>query len=138
MAKIKFEIITPEKVVFQDEVDSVTLPTTDGEITILPNHIPLISITKPGEIMMRKDGKPHHLAVMRGFVETSENRVRLLTDAAELAEEIDERRAEEARTRAQKLLTESKDKVQYVEASAALERALARLKVIRRRHSKTL
>lgn len=132
--KLKFEIITPEKVAFQDEVDSVTLPTADGEITILPQHIPLISITKPGEIMLRKDGRPQHMVVMRGFVETSENRVRLMTDAAELAEEIDERRAEEARQRAQKLLTESKDKIQYVEASAALERALARLKVVRRRH----
>lgn len=137
--KLKFEIITPEKVVFQDEVDSVTLPTANGEITILPQHIPLISITKPGEIMMRKDNKAHHLVVMRGFVETSENKVRLLTDAAELAEEIDERRAEEARIRAQKLLTESKDKVQYIEASAALERALVRLKFVRHHHrSRTL
>lgn len=133
--KLKFQIITPEKVVFKDEIDSITLPTVDGEITVLPNHIPLISVTKPGEIMIRKDGAVHHMVVMSGFMETSENRVRLMTDAAELAEEIDERRAEEARDRAQKILEEKTDDVQYADASAMLERSLARLKVARRKHT---
>lgn len=137
--KLHFEIITPERLVYKDEIDSITLPTGEGEITILPFHIPLISTVVPGEIMIKKDNKTHHMAVMKGFIETSENRVRLLTDAAELAEEIDERRAEEARERAKKAIEESKDKVQYVDSSAAMERALARLKVIRRRrHTKTL
>lgn len=134
--KIKFQIITPERVVFDDEIDSITLPTIDGEITVLPNHIPLISVTKPGEIMIKKDGQSHRMAVMRGFVETSENRVRLMTDAAELAEEIDERRAEEARDRAQKMLAEKIDDVKYAEAASALERSLARLKVVRRKHKR--
>lgn len=136
--KIKFQIITPEKVVFNEEIDSITLPTVDGEITVLPNHIPLISVTKPGEIMIRKDGEVHHMAVMRGFVETSENRVRLMTDAAELAEEIDERRAQEAKERAEKLVAESKDQVEYTDASAALARALARVKVARRKRAHRL
>lgn len=131
--KLKFQIITPEKIVFNEEIDSITLPTVDGEITVLPNHIPLISVTKPGEIMIKKDGQAHHMAVMRGFVETSDNRVRLMTDAAELADEIDERRAEEAKVRAEKLVAESKDQVEYTDASAALARALARIKVARRK-----
>ena len=92
MPKLHFEIITPNKVVFNDEIDSITLPTSEGEITILPGHIPLIAPTKPGEIMIKKNGALHHMAVMGGFVEISENKVRLMAEAAELAEEIDERR----------------------------------------------
>lgn len=133
--KLHFQIITPEKIVFNEEIDSITLPTVDGEITVLPNHIPLISVTKPGEIMIKKDGQTHHMAVMRGFVETSDNRVRLMTDAAELAEEIDERRAEEAKKRAEKMVAESKDQIEYTDASAALARALARIKVSRRKRT---
>ena len=138
--KLQFKIITPEKTVYSDEIDSITLPTEDGEITILPGHIPLVAPTKPGEIMIKKDDKVHHMVVMRGFVETSEDKVRLLADAAELAEEVDERRAEEAKKRAEQAKAESKDKIQFADASAALERALVRLKVARRhrRHPQTM
>lgn len=134
MNKLHFDIITPERVVYSDEIESITLPTVDGEITILPGHIPLVAPTKPGEITIKKNGQTRHMAVMRGFVETSENKVRLLADAAELAEEIDERRAEEARQRAEKTKSEAKDEVAFVDATAALERALTRIKIARRKH----
>ncbi len=132
--RLHFEIITPNQVVYKDDIDSLTLPTVDGEITILPGHISLIAPTKPGEITIRKDDKIKHLAVMRGFVETSENTVRLMADAAELAEEIDERRAEEARQRAEKAKEEAENEIDFAEAATALERALARVRVAGRKH----
>lgn len=133
MPKLHFEIITPEKTVFKEEIDSLTLPTDEGEITILPNHIPLVATTKPGEIVIKNEGKTHHMAVMRGLVETSENNIRLLADAAELAEEVDERRAEEAKKRAEQAREKAQTGVEFAEASAALERALTRIKIVRKR-----
>lgn len=132
--KLHFEIITPEKVVYSDEIDSVTVPTIDGEITILPGHIALVSPTKPGEIIIKKDNTTHHMAVMRGFVETSNDKVRLLAEAAELAEEIDTRRAEEARKRAEVAKAQAKDQVEFADATAALERAITRVKISERKH----
>ena len=134
MSKLHFEIITPEKIVYKDDIDSITLPTTEGEITILPNHIPLISATKPGEIMIKKDGKIRHMAVMKGFLETSENKIKLMAEAAELAEEIDERRAEEAKKRAELARSQAKDQLEFTNAAAAMERALTRIKIARRKH----
>ena len=132
--KLHFEIITPDKVVFKDEIDSITLPTTEGEITILPHHIPLVAATKPGEITIKKDGTSHHIAVMKGFIENSGNHVRLMAEAAETSEEIDERRAEEARKRAEQAIAESKDQVEFADATVALERALTRIKIAGRKH----
>lgn len=134
--KIKFEIITPEKIVFKDEIDSITLPTQEGEITILPGHIPLIAPTKPGEIIVRKDNTAHHMAVMNGFLETSDNNIRLLVESAELAENIDERRAEEAKKRAAEAREKATTDIEMAEATAALERALARIKVAERKKRK--
>lgn len=139
--KLHFEIVTPEKVAFRDEIDSITLPTSEGEITILPKHIPLVTIISPGEIVIKKEGKIHHMAVMRGFLEKSGETIKLITDAAELADEIDERRAEEAKQRAQKAKEAAKNEVEITEATVALERALTRIKVAQRkkhRHSSTM
>ena len=69
MKKIKFKIVTPERIVFEDEVDQVTLPVTDGEVTILPNHLSYIASLKAGEIMLKKDGKEINMAVSGGFIE---------------------------------------------------------------------
>lgn len=132
--KLQFEIITPDNVVYSDMIDQITLPTQDGEITVLPNHIPLVAATKPGEITIKKDEVTRHMAVMSGFVETSDNKVRLLADAAELADEIDERRAQEALKRAEEAKAEAKDDVAFTDATAALERALTRIKIAKRKH----
>lgn len=133
MSKLHFEIITPDKVVYSDEIDQITLPTTEGEITILPGHIPLVAPTAFGEIVIKKGSETHHVAVMGGFVETSDNKVRLLADAAELADEIDERRAQEALKRAEKAKSEAKDDVAFTDATAALERAITRIKIAGRK-----
>lgn len=136
MQKLHFEIITPENIVFKDDIDSITLPTQEGEITILPGHIPLIAPTKPGEITVKKDNSVHHMAVMNGFLETSDNNIRLMVESAELAENIDERRAEEAKKRAVEAKEKATTDIEMAEATAALERALARIKVAERKKRK--
>lgn len=133
--KIHFQIVTPEKITYKDDVDSITLPTQIGEITVLPNHAPLISSLKSGEAIIRKDGEEFSIAVSGGFLQIQpKNKVVVLADTAERAEEISEERAEEARKRAEEILKEKRlDKAELATAAAALEKSLIRLKVARRR-----
>lgn len=132
--KLKFEITTPEKIVYSAEVDEVVLPTPQGEIGILPNHIPLVSLLTPGEIRIKKDGEAVFMAVSGGFIEVRPDKVVALADTAEHAEEIDEQRAEEARKRAEQLSKEQRrDNVDYMALAAKMEKELTRLKVARRK-----
>ncbi|MDP1846084.1 MAG: F0F1 ATP synthase subunit epsilon [Candidatus Moranbacteria bacterium] len=132
--KIKFKIVTPEKTVYEDSIDQVTLPTQEGEITVLPNHIPLISVLAPGELVAKKDGEEIAMAVSGGMVEVRKNEITILADTAERAEEIDIKRAEEAKDRAEKLKEEriQTDEVQYATVAAIFEKNLARIKVARK------
>ena len=135
MTKIKFKIVTPEKTVFEDEIDQVTLPTAEGEITVLPNHIPLISVLVPGELdIITGAGKETVMAVSGGMIEVRKNEITVLADTAERAEEIDLARAEEARKRAEKLKEDKirMDETEYATAAAILEKNLARIKVARK------
>lgn len=138
MNKLYFQIITPEKIVYEDEITQVTIPTKQGQITVLSHHIPLISILEPGELIIKKDGQEAPLFVSGGFVEVRKgNKIVILADSAEYAHEIDEERAEQARARALALQKEKfTDDVKFMEASASLERALARLKVARKHRTK--
>ncbi len=132
--KIKFEITTPERVVFSDEVHEIILPTLNGEIGILPHHIPLVSVLVPGEIRIKKGSEIIYMAVSGGFIQVRPDKVVVLADTAEREEEIDERRAEEARQKAKKLLEDKRtDSVEFAAISAKIEKELARLKVARRR-----
>lgn len=129
---LKFQIITPERVVFSDEIDQVTMNTQDGEITVLPNHIPLVTVLKPGELICKKSGQEYPMAVTGGFAEIRpDNSVIILADAAERAEEIDVAEAEAARERALKTMQEERklDSAEYATLQATLEKALLRLKV---------
>ena len=132
---IKFKIVTPERTVYEDTVDEVVVPTVDGEIAILPNHIPLISILQAGELRTKKGNEEKIIAVSSGFVQVNKNEVVILADTAEHADEIDEKRAEEAHERAKKLLEETKniEEVDYTTLAAKLEKELARLKVARKK-----
>ncbi|MDD5489885.1 MAG: F0F1 ATP synthase subunit epsilon [Candidatus Moranbacteria bacterium] len=132
--KIKFKIVTPERTVFEDQIDQVILPTADGEITVLPNHIPLISVLQAGELIAKKDGEEIAMAVSGGIVEVRKNEMTILADTAERAEEIDMERAEEARARAEKLKEEKirSDETDYATAAAILEKNLARIKVAKK------
>lgn len=140
MGRMKFKIATPERVVFESEVDQVTCPTQLGEVTILPNHIPLVATLVPGEMKVVENSSPLYLAVAGGFLEVrSHNEVVILADAAEHVEEIDLARAEEAREKARKLMSEQRhDATTFTEIQAMLERSLARIKVARRRKYKNV
>lgn len=135
MSSIKFKIVTPEKVVYESLADKATLPTKQGEITILPDHLPLVTVLQAGELVLTTDGKSVNMAISGGFAEIGKNEITILADTAERAEEIDEARAEEARQRAEKLMSEMKNKdvVEYTALAAKLEKELARLKVVRRK-----
>lgn len=131
---IKFKIITPDKIVFEAEIDAVTLPSQMGEITILPNHIPLISLLVPGEIKIKKNKEEISLSTSGGFVEITGQSVVVLSDTAERAEEIDIAKAEEAKVSAEKMMKEKRvDSEEFARMSAKIEKELARLKVARKR-----
>ncbi len=99
------EIVTPEKRVYSDTIETVVLPTTEGEIGILPGHLPLLTQLEPGELRVMKAGKPEVLAVGGGFMEVAADKVSVLAESAIDVQEIDETAVEEAMERAQKALS---------------------------------
>jgi F-type H+-transporting ATPase subunit epsilon len=132
MLKIKLQIITPEKVVFSEEVDQFSVTTEAGEITILSHHIPLVTTLKAGELRYKKNGQEHILAISGGFTEVRpNNEVVVLADSADYAHEIDIAKAEEAKNKALKLLQEEHDKddIEYVSIQGVMERELNRIRV---------
>ncbi|HBI34178.1 MAG TPA: F0F1 ATP synthase subunit epsilon [Candidatus Moranbacteria bacterium] len=136
--KINFKIVTPEKTVFESEVDQITLPVTDGEVTIMPDHRSYIASLKAGEVMFKVDGKETLLVVSSGFVEFNNNTLVVLADTAEAAGEIDVARAEEARKRAEALKNEkiTMNEMEYARVAAAIEKEAARVRVARKHHSR--
>ena len=134
MATLKLEIVTPEAKTYSEDVDMITLPGIDGEMGIYPQHVPLMTQVVAGEVIVRKGGQDHFLAIGEGFAEITGDHVAILTDMAIRAENIDEGAAEEARKRAEARLSEKLDDEQVAAASAALAQSLAQLKVKRRRH----
>jgi len=133
MATIKIDIVTAERSVFSEEVDIVIAPGIDGELGILPRHTPLMTALKPGEIITRKGTDEYSLVVSGGFLEVRPERVIILADSAERAEEIDISRAEEAKRRAEQRMTEKYEPgFDAARVEATLQRALARMKVAER------
>jgi len=137
---MRLNIVTPEKKIFEDEVDSVSLPTLDGEITVLPHHVPLMTQIKPGELTIRAHNKIEHFVTGGGFVEITGGRVSVLTDLAETSEQISIEKAEEAKKRAEEALKNkhSLSDEEFAVAAATLEKALASLNIKRRRHPRSL
>jgi F-type H+-transporting ATPase subunit epsilon len=133
--RIKFEIATPERVVLKEEIFQVTVPTKEGEITVLPKHSPLVSVLKPGVLEIKKvDGEIEIMAVSGGFVEVLLNKIVVLADTAERAEEIDLDRAEEAKKKAEESLKNlrSVDSAQFASLSAMIEKEFARTKTAKK------
>ncbi|MEO6848193.1 MAG: F0F1 ATP synthase subunit epsilon [Chthoniobacterales bacterium] len=136
MATLHLEIVTPEAKTFDDNVDMVVVPGTEGELGILPQHVPLMTTLAPGELRIVKDGKETILAVGEGFVEVTQDHVSVLTDMAIEESDIDEGKATEAIARAEAALREKAlAGEEYVAVQSALLKSLAQLKVKRRRHS---
>ncbi|MBI3495125.1 ATP synthase F1 subunit epsilon [Candidatus Berkelbacteria bacterium] len=131
---IHFELITPERKVFSEDVYEVILPTSQGQISVFPHHLPVATILTPGVLALRKtektpDSELEHVAISGGYVQIDGIQVRVLADTAERADEISQLRAQEAKKRAQMLLETTKDEIESAQASAALERAITRIKV---------
>jgi F-type H+-transporting ATPase subunit epsilon len=131
-ATLKLEIVTPDSKVYSEDVDMVTLPGVEGEMGIYPQHVPLLTQIAAGEVIARKNGQDHWLAVGDGFVEITGDHVAIMTDMAISAENIDEGKAEEARRRAEERLKEKMGAEEAAVVSASLANSLAQLRVKRR------
>jgi F-type H+-transporting ATPase subunit epsilon len=130
---IKIDVVTAEKMVYSDQVDMVIAPGSEGELGILPHHTPLMTMLKPGELLLKKGTEEVSLAVSGGFLEIRPDRVIVLADAAERAEEIDAARAEAARKRAEESLAHITSEVDRARTEAALLRAITRLHIVEKR-----
>ena len=133
MATIRLDIVTAERVVYSEDIDILVAPGIDGELGILPRHAPLLTVLKPGEIRVVKDGEERFIAVSGGFMEVMGNKVTILADTAEHAEEIDLERAEEAMGRAEEQVESAASQMDLERALASMRRSQARLRVARRR-----
>lgn len=129
MSGIRLDIVTAEGAVYSEDVDVVIAPGVEGQLGILPHHTPLMTILEVGELVVRKGAEEFSLAISGGFLEVRPDRVIVLADAAERAEEIDLARAEEAKRRAEEQLGRPTPEVDLAQAEAALRRSLTRLKV---------
>lgn len=126
---VRLQVVTPERTVLEDKVESVVLPAVDGALGILANHAPLIAGLTTGVVEFGPVGREKRkMAVAGGFVEVAENQVTVLADAAELGEEIDVLRAKTALERARKRLAERTANLDFVRAQRAVTRAMARLR----------
>lgn len=129
MDKLDFEIVTPERLVLSETVDEVVLPGTEGYLGVLPGHTPLLTSLIPGEVVYKADGKERFLAVSGGFAEVLPNKVSIVAETAERAEEIDIGRAEQSRDVAEKSLKGEASEQDLLEAGARLKRAVTRIQV---------
>ncbi|PYI94046.1 MAG: ATP synthase F1 subunit epsilon [Verrucomicrobia bacterium] len=131
---LKLEIVTPETTAYSEDVEMVTLPGSEGELGVYPNHVPLLTTLNPGELRVLKGGKETFLAIGEGFVEITGSSVSVLTDMALKPAAIDESAAEAAVARAQAAMKEDLGKEECAAVTASLQKALAQLHVKRRRH----
>lgn len=133
MADMRLEIVTAERVVYSDDISILVAPGIDGELGILPSHAPLLTVLQPGEIRVVKDGEDSFIVVSGGFLEVLGNKVTILADTAEHAEEIDEERAQAALQRAQERIEAAPGDIDLARALASIRHSQARIKVSTRR-----
>ena len=133
MASLRLDIVTAEQSIFSDDVEMIIAPGVEGQLGILPHHAPLMTTLQPGELLVRKGDTEEVLVISGGFLEVRPDRVIVLADAAERAEEIDVARAEEAKRRAEERLKQRHvTDIDEAKEEAALRRALARLALAER------
>jgi F-type H+-transporting ATPase subunit epsilon len=139
MATIQCDIVTQERTVFSGDVNSVSLPGSEGRMGILPDHSPLLTSLGYGEVIVRTGEREEFFAIGGGFAEVQPDKVVVLADSAERAEEIDIERAQRARERAEKFMREGvpEDPERYAQIRASLQRAQIRIDVARRRRRRT-
>jgi F-type H+-transporting ATPase subunit epsilon len=132
MATLQLTVVTPEKQLLSEEVDEVIVPTTNGELTILPEHAALLAELAPGELVIKKGNKSEHLVIVGGFLEVGKNTISILADYAVAGKDISEAAAQQAKDRAEKAMKEKKGDVDFATAEAEFRRAILELKVARR------
>ncbi|MBI2337669.1 ATP synthase F1 subunit epsilon [Candidatus Daviesbacteria bacterium] len=132
MAQLHLKIVTPEKLIYDEEVSQVNVSTEGGIIGILPHHANLMAKLEPGELVIKKNGKEESMAIGDGFLQISDNVLTVMTDLATYATEIDERVVEDAKKRAEQALAQTLSDEEYAETMASLEKSLAQLRVKRR------
>ena len=131
---LRLEIVTPDKKIYSDDVDSVVVPGSEGEMGILTDHAPLMTMLQPGELRITKGSEETRLAIGSGFLEVSNNKVAVLTDMAVSESDIDDVAAEEAIQRAEASLRDSHlDDEEYATVKASLQKSIALVRVKRRR-----
>jgi F-type H+-transporting ATPase subunit epsilon len=131
---LHLEIVTPERVAYEDDVDMVICPGSEGELGILPHHAPLLSTLAFGELKIRKGGQEEYFAIAGGFVQVRPDKVVVMAETADMASEIDLEAAESARHEAERALEEGfSEPADLARARAAMERALLRIRVAERR-----
>ncbi len=131
---INFQLVSLDGIKFSEDVYEVILPTMDGEIGVMPKHMPLISVAKRGVISVRRsandrDDMMEHFAISGGAIEVTGDMLRVLVDEADASEEINEEQAKDALERAQKLKAEAKDQVSLEQAQSLIDRSAVRLQV---------
>ena len=137
MAIIRLEVVTAERLVLSEDVDMVVAPGIDGELGILPNHAPLMTMLQPGELRAKRSGEEFDLVITGGFLEVRPDRVIVLADAAERSDEIDIERAEAAKRRAEERLSQRHvDGLDAARAEAALRRSMTRIKLAQKRRKR--
>jgi ATP synthase, F1 epsilon subunit (delta in mitochondria) len=131
MAALRLEIVTPDQVVLSSDVEYVGAPGVDGEFGVLAGHIPLLTALSIGTLVYRIGNKDYMAFIAGGFAEVADNKITILAQAAELAENIDVERAEKAKARAEERLQNAKhqDGIDIVRAENAMKRAIMRLKI---------
>lgn len=129
MSTLLLEIVTPERKVYAQEVNMVSVKGADGELGILPNHIPLVTPLRIAPVIVKKDGATETFAVSGGFIEIRKDKVVILAESAELAAEIDVARAEAAKRRAEERMNAKADNVDFKRAELSLQRAINRINV---------
>ncbi|MBR3880510.1 MAG: F0F1 ATP synthase subunit epsilon [Mailhella sp.] len=132
MEGLRLDIVTPDKVVLNAEVDYVGACGVDGQFGLLPQHAPMLTALKVGDLYYRQGNETHWVFVSGGFAQISDNKVTILAESAELASDIDVERAQEAKARAEKYLDSPTPDVDLARAELALQRAVARLRVASR------
>lgn len=139
MANLQFhlEIVSPDGIIYKDDIEEASLPTVNGEITILPHHIPLYAKLTEGEAVITKNGKRSVIAVLGGIVEVAKNTVSIITDYAIRAESIELARAEEAKNRAEEIMKGKEENVDYTMIDRDLKKSILELKVAQKYKKRT-
>ncbi|HEV3308908.1 MAG TPA: F0F1 ATP synthase subunit epsilon [Chloroflexota bacterium] len=134
MSTMRLRLVTPERTIVNEEVEEVLAVGIEGEFGVLPQHMPMVTPLPIGELQLKKDGEWQLIAVGGGFIQVLSGEITVVADVAERSEDIDRERAEEARHRAETVLSEAAAGEIQAEAQAELQRALLRLRVSQRRH----